>query len=126
MNLKPIVYWTTTALTAASMAASAELYLTRNRQMMRQFKKLGYPGYFPTILGVAKLLGIAALLAPRRGLLKEWAYAGFTFTFLGAAASHLAQDQEKEAAAPLVSLGMLATSYLTRPPGRKAVEAPSI
>ena len=125
MKAKPVVYWTTTALTAASMASSAELYLTRNRRMIRQFEALGYPGYFPTILGVAKLLGVAALLAPRRGLLKEWAYAGFTFTFLGAAASHVAQDKEQEAVAPLVSLGMLAASYLTRPPERRVIEAPS-
>jgi DoxX-like family len=30
-----------------------------------------------------------ALLAPRRPLLKEWAYAGLIFTYTGAAASHL-------------------------------------
>lgn len=124
MKLKSFVYWTTTALTAASMAASAELYLTRNRKMMGQFKALGYPDYFPTILGVFKLLGVAALLAPRRGLLKEWAYAGFSFTFLGAAGSHLAERQEAEAAAPLVSLGILAASYLTRPPERRALGTP--
>ena len=108
------------------MAVSAELYLSRNPAMMKQFKQLGYPSYFPTILGVFKIIGVAALLAPRRGLLKEWAYAGFSFTFLGATASHLAQGQEKEAAGPLVSLAVLAASYLTRPPERKALEAPSV
>ena len=30
-----------------------------------------------------------ALLAPRRPLLKEWAYAGLIFNYTGAAASHL-------------------------------------
>ena len=123
MQTKPIVYWTTTTLTAASMAASAELYLTRNPKMMSQFKKLGYPGYFPTILGVFKLLGVAVLLLPRRGLLKEWAYAGFSFTFLGAAASHFAKEQDKEVVAPLVSLAMLAASYLARPADRRAVDS---
>ena len=124
MKIKPVVYWASTALIAAGMAFSAELYLTRNPKMMGQFKKLGYPAYFPTVLGVFKLLGVAALLTPRRGLLKEWAYAGFTFTFLGAAASHVAQDKDEEAIAPVLSLLVLAASYLTRPADRRAPAAP--
>ena len=124
MKVKPVIYWTTTALTAASMAASAELYFSRNRAMMKNFRALGYPDYFPTILGTFKVLGILALLTPGRRLLKEWAYAGFTFTFLGAAASHAAKGEDKEAVAPLGSLAVLAASYLTRPPERKIPEAP--
>ena len=126
MRMKAAVYWTTTALTVASMALSAELYLTRNAKMMAQFKKLGYPDYFPNILGAFKLLGVAALLSPGRALLKEWAYAGFSFTFLGASASHLAKRHEKEAVAPLVSLGILAASYLTRPREREVTESPRV
>ena len=124
MKIRPVVYWASTALIAAGMAFSAELYLTRHPKMMKQFKKLGYPAYFPTILGVFKLLGAAALLSPRQGLLKEWAYAGFTFTFLGAAASHVAEDKEQEAIAPVMSLLTLAASYLTRPADRRPLEAP--
>lgn len=124
MKIKPAVYWVSTGLTAASMAASAEMYLTRNPQMMRRFKALGYPAYFPTILGVFKVLGVAALLLPGGRLLKEWAYAGFAFTFLGAAGSHAAKEQEKEVAAPLISLAVLVASYLTRPPERRTVQAP--
>lgn len=126
MKIRPAIYWAATGLTAASMAASAEMYLTRNPRMMKNFNALGYPDYFPTILGVFKTLGVAALLIPGRGLLKEWAYAGFTFTFLGAAGSHLAKGKEEEAAAPLVSLAVLAASYLTRPAERKTVEAPQV
>ena len=100
------------------------MYLTRNPQMMRQFKVLGYPAYFPTILDVFKTLGVAALLLPGRSLLKEWAYAGFTFIFLGAAGSHLAKGEEDRAAAPMISLAVLAASYLTRPPERTVLEAP--
>ena len=124
MNIKPAVYWASTGLTAASMAVSAEMYFTRHPQMMKQFKALGYPAYFPLILGVFKVLGVAVLLFPGGRLLKEWAYAGFAFTFLGAAGSHAAKGQEKEVAAPLISLLVLAASYLTRPPERKVLEAP--
>jgi hypothetical protein len=126
MRMKAAVYWITTALTATSMAFSAELYFTRTAKMMAQFKKLGYPEYFPSILGAFKVLGVAALLAPGRVLLKEWAYAGFSFTFLGAAASHVAKRHKKEALAPFASLAILATSYLTRPRDREVADGPRI
>ena len=124
MSAKSIIYWTTTALLAAGMTASARLYLTRNRTMMKQFESLDYPDYFPAVLGTSKLLGVAALASPRHGLLKEWAYAGFTFTFLGAAASHLAKGQKKEAVAPLIALSLMAASYLSRPADRRLKESP--
>ncbi len=126
MKIKTAIYWATTAFTVGSMALSSALYLTRNPKMMAQFKKLGYPDYFPNILGAFKLLGVAALLSPGRALLKEWAYAGFSFTFLGASASHLAKRHEKEAVAPLVSLAVLAASYLTRQRDREVTEGPRV
>ena len=123
MKIKTVVYWTATGLISLAMAGSAELYFTRNPKMMKQFDALGYPRYFPLILGVFKVLGVGALLAPRTGVVREWAYAGFGFTFLGAAASHLAKGNEKETAGPLVTLLVLAASYLTRPPERKVLPA---
>ncbi len=126
MKARVITYWISTGLTAAMMTLSAVLYLTRNPKMMAAFTgHLGYPGYFPTILGVAKLLGLAALLAPRLGRLKEWAYAGFTFTFIGAFLSHLAVGDTKDAVAPLVSLVLLAASYLLRPADRRPADRSS-
>jgi hypothetical protein len=83
MKLKSIVYWTTTVLTAASMATSAGFYFSHNKQMKKQFESLKLPNYLSGVLGTANVLGVAALLAPRQTLLKEWAYSGFTFTFLG-------------------------------------------
>ena len=123
MKTKSVVYWTTTAATAASMALAAELYLSRDPKMMVQFKKLDYPSYFPAILGVFKLLGAAALVAPGRGLLKEWTYAGFRFPILGATASNLAKREDRQAAASLVSLAILTSSYLTRPKHRRAADS---
>jgi len=48
---------------------------------------LGYPVYIMKILGLAKVLGGIAILTGRSPRLKEWAYAGFAFDFLGATAS---------------------------------------
>jgi hypothetical protein len=126
MTAKLVGYWISTVLVAAMMAFSAYMYLSRNPQMMAGFASLGYPGYFSTILGVAKALGVCALLAPRFGLLKEWAYAGFTFTFIGAAISHLSMAQGPKAVAPLVALLLLAISYLLRPASRRIAASSTI
>ncbi len=124
MNAKAFVYWIATILICAMMAFSAFAYLTHAPKMMAGFASLGYPEYFPIILGVFKVLGVLALLAPRFALLKEWAYAGFTFTFIGACASHLAVGQHKEAVAPVIAFVLLAISYVLRPATRRNVEAP--
>ena len=81
---------------------------------------LGYPSYFMTILGAAKLLGVAAVLAPGLPLLKEWAYAGFAFNLIGAVATHIAvADPIGEWLPPLVLLGLGAASYVLRPASRR-------
>jgi hypothetical protein len=52
----------------------------------KAFDQLGYPYYVMPIVGISKILGVIALWQPNRTL-KEWAFAGFTFNFLGASAS---------------------------------------
>jgi hypothetical protein len=61
------------------------------------------------LLGTAKLLGALAIINPWFPMLREWAYAGFTFVLTGAAWSHLATGTP--AVAPLVFLCILALSY---------------
>jgi p-aminobenzoyl-glutamate transporter AbgT len=119
MKAKKVTYWIATILLAGFMAFAAFSYLTREQKVISGFASLGYPAYFPTILGVAKMLGVLALLAPGLPRLKEWAYAGFTFTFIGAICSHLASDQNKAALMPLASLVVLAISYACRPAERR-------
>ncbi len=110
------VYKTTTYLSAAAAAGAAAAYLTRNETMMQSFEELGYPNYFPQLLGVWKALGAAALATPwAPPLLKEWAYAGFTFTYTGAVVSHLARGEKAKSLAPLLSLALLGASYAARP-----------
>jgi uncharacterized membrane protein YphA (DoxX/SURF4 family) len=119
MNGKIISYWITTIAVCGFMAFSAFSYLTRDPNLMAAFDSLGYPRYFPTILGVAKALGVIALLVPGLPRLKEWAYAGFTFTFIGAVWSHLASQQTSAVVMPLVSLVLLAVSCACRPASRR-------
>jgi hypothetical protein len=71
---------------------------------------LGYPPYFATILGTAKLLAAAALLTPGVPRLKEWAYAGILINMTGACASHLAAG---DPLTTIIAPGTFAVTALT-------------
>ncbi|HEX9980375.1 MAG TPA: DoxX family protein [Flavobacterium sp.] len=76
------------------------------------FSQLNYPYYLMTIIGTAKLLGGLALLQPKFKMLKEWAFAGFTFNFLGAAASWaFSNGPIAFIIMPLVMLGVMLLIY---------------
>lgn len=119
MKAKIVTYWIATLLLSAFMAFAAFSYLSQDPKMTSGFASLGYPSYFPIILGVAKILGVIALLVPGLPRMKEWAYAGFTFTFLGAIWSHVAMNQYSAALMPAMSLVVLAISCAYRPADRR-------
>ena len=117
-----IVHWIATLAFALPIVWSAIQYLTEAPKMVATMTHLGYPLYFLKILGVAKLLGAAALIYPGAPRLKEWAYAGFTFDVIGAVVSHLsAGDGLAVAMVPFGFLVLLAISYGT---WRKLDQAP--
>lgn len=74
---------------------------------------LGYPVYFGYALITCKVLGCIAIAIPAiPATLREWAYAGFTFSLLFAAVSHASVDGNiGYIAMPLVILAILAVSY---------------
>jgi len=82
-----IIYWVLLVLFAAFMLMDGIGGVTHAEEGIKSMKTLGYPVYVMTILGVAKILGVIVLLQPKFPILKEWAYAGFTFNFIGAAIS---------------------------------------
>jgi len=100
-----------TAALLLLMTLSGALYLVSPPPLLRALEPLGYPAYFLRLLGIAKLLGVVALLAPGRPLLKEWAYAGFTFDLLAALASHLVTGTASHAPPALFALVLVLTSY---------------
>ncbi len=51
---------------------------------------LGFPNYFIQFTGIAKVLGVIAILIPGFPGIKEWAYAGLAFDLIGAVYSGLA------------------------------------
>lgn len=113
METTSVIYWVTTGLLAVAMAYSAHAYMTQPA-MKLAFEHLGYPTHFRLQLAVAKLLGVIVLLAPVGGLMKEWAYAGFAFTFISAFVSHSTLgDPVAQRVGPLVVLALLVASYVT-------------
>lgn len=109
MKRDKIIYWATTGLLAAGMVMSGVMYLSKNEEMVTNFIAIGYPVFMLSILGIAKLLGGLALVVPAPARLKEWAYAGFTFVFIGAAWTHMATNTPW--IAPVIALVILAVSY---------------
>jgi DoxX-like protein len=104
-----------TWLVVAQLTLSGALLLARPELVTTVIRHLGYPDYFPVILGTAKLLGALAIAHPRHRTLAEWAYAGATFDVLAVVASHAAiGDPIHETIVPLVVLVPLAVSYTQR------------
>ena len=79
-----ITYWIFTILLVVLMLFSAIASLKQNPDGVAMMKHIGYPYNVLTLLSIAKILGVIAILVPGFPRLKEWAYAGFTFDLVGA------------------------------------------
>lgn len=122
---RTFAYCGSTVLVAGAAALAGGLYLSAAQPMVDAFARLGYPPHLRVLLGTAKLLGAAALLAPRLPVAKEWAYAGFAVCYVAASTAHAAAgDGAVAVAAPLAFLGLLVVSYTTRPRARRPSAAP--
>jgi uncharacterized membrane protein YphA (DoxX/SURF4 family) len=116
---RKVAYWVTTGIVAALSLFAAFSYLSGNSQAVQGFAHVGYPQQLRIILGVAKFLGVVALLIPGRPKLKEWAYAGFTFAWIAAFFAHYLAHDGGEAFMPIFLLVLLSVSYVTRPASRR-------
>ena len=129
-----IIYWISTLWLASGMLATGIVQLLRmpaegavSPPGAEGITHLGYPIYFLTILGIWKLLGVIAVLAPKSPLIKEWAYAGFFFTMSGAIFSHVAVgDPAKELIPSLLLLVLTVVSWYFRPASRKLELKPQL
>jgi uncharacterized membrane protein YphA (DoxX/SURF4 family) len=117
-----IVYWVATLWLALGMTSSGVVQIIHLEEEVERLALLGYPAYFLTLIGIWKLLGVVAVLAPRMPLLKEWAYAGFLFVMSGAIFSHLAMgDEAVEFFGPTLLLILIVVSWYLRPEDRRIV-----
>jgi len=107
-----ILYWIITIFFCLVMLMDGIAGLAQQADGQKAMHDLHYPNYLMFIVGTAKVLGAFVLLVPGMHILKEWAYAGFTFNFLGAAASWaFAGDTLLFVLPPLISLLVMFASY---------------
>ena len=123
MKTRSIAYWITTGVVAFFVGSGGIAQVWQYKANPHGVvPELGYPMYFFAILGVWKVLGAIAILAPRFPRLKEWAYAGIFFDLTGAAASCAAVGGYGaygfHVLAPLIIAGMTAVSWALRPQSR--------
>ena len=85
MKKTKILYWTFTILFSLMMfGASIPDILIQPIAIKGMHDDLGYPIYLIPFVGIAKLLGVIAILIPGFPRIKEWAYAGLMIDIIGA------------------------------------------
>ena len=121
-----VAYWVTTGWVALSMVSGGVAHVLHVPASVDGFVRLGYPLHFVTLLGIWKILGALALLAPKFPRLKEWTYAGIAFDLTGAAfawavvgASDSSLSNAGHIIVPLAGLALALTSWALRPDSRK-------
>lgn len=112
MKKLKIAYLISTGLISVLMLMSAGMYFFNNQMVSETFTGLGYPSYIIYPLGVAKILGIAAIWTNISKSLKEWAYAGFFFDLLLAFFAHF-MIGDGESAPAMIAMILLVISYYT-------------
>ncbi|MGX5818698.1 DoxX family protein [Chitinophaga lutea] len=113
MKKTRIIYWIFTGLLALVLGVGGIFDALAVPEAMAYVTALGYPAYIVPFLGVAKVLGIIAILIPGYPRVKEWAYAGLTFDLIGAAYSHIVHgDPVSTWAGFPVFLALLFGSYV--------------
>jgi len=110
-NKNLLIYRITTGLFSLLFIGGATMYFLNYEMVAESFTTLGYPTYIIYPLAVAKLLGLVAIWTNKSETLKEWAYAGFVFDLILAAAAHIAVA-DGEYAPALVGLVLVLVSYV--------------
>jgi hypothetical protein len=119
-----IIYWIATAWLALGMLSTGIMQFLKVPGEVDFIIHLGYPEYFVVLLGICKIIGVAALLIPKYPLLKEWTYAGFFFMMAGAVVSHIAMSNGiGEIFPPVLLLILTMISWYFRPANRKLILA---
>ena len=90
MNHSKLIYWISTIFVLLFVGVGSVADLLQIQPIKESFQHIGFPLYMLPFLGIAKLLGSIAILIKSKSLLREWAYAGMVFYFIGANYVHFA------------------------------------
>lgn len=108
-----IFYYTSIIIFSLLMIADGLGGLSQQKEGIEAMQLMGYPAYILLIVGVSKILGAIAILQNKFKTLKEWAFAGFTFNFLGASASWaLSGNALMYVLFPLIALVLMFITYI--------------
>jgi len=83
------VYYCAIGIMGIFFFISGFLEITKNPATYPKTLRMGYPPYFISTLGFAKIIGVITLWLPYFKRLKEWVFAGFTFDVIFAFISGL-------------------------------------
>ena len=107
-------YWIVTSLLAIGMFYAGVLDVSHSPDLLEALDRLGFPPYFLTLIGTAKLIGAPLLLVQGFPRLKEWVYAGFSFDLGGAIICHTIVGDTLEVTLPsIVCATLLVISYVS-------------
>lgn len=106
-----IAYWTATIVFALLLVMDGLGGITRAEAGVEALTHLGYPLYLLPAFGVAKVLAALAVLQTKFGTPKEWAFAGWAFTCIGAFVSRAAVGDTTELIYPVVFFAIAAVPY---------------
>lgn len=109
------LFWIFTALLSAQMLLSAGMYFFKHEIAFEAFTMLGFPTYIIYPLGIAKVLGLIAIISRKSAILSKLAYAGFFYNMILAMSSHLAIGDFAGTTPSALALIWVILSYRTNP-----------
>jgi hypothetical protein len=123
-KVKALAYWICTGLVAFFFVPGGLAYALAVPDVVQGVMQLGFPLYFIQLLGVWKVLGGLAALAPGLPRLKEWAYFGMFVDLTSASVASAVMGPSIGAEwwhvlAPLVVAAILVASWALRPASRR-------
>lgn len=86
--------------------------VTKNALTYPKTLSMGYPPYFITALGIAKMCGAITVVLPKLRKAKEWAFAGFTFDVIFAFISGVATRLPADCIKAVIAFIFLIVAYL--------------
>lgn len=126
MKTTNILYWVFTGIFTFFMLGSAIPDVLVMDLAVKGFGELGYPAYLVPFLGIAKTLGVIAILIPGYPRIKEWAYAGLLYDVTGAVYSIYSVGKPVGTWAPVfipIIIGVLSYVYYHKRLTEKAQSA---
>jgi len=113
MKKTKTLFWIMTGIFLAFMLFASVPEILNTHDIKIFMVHLGYPDYLTPFLGIAKVLGIVAIIIPGYPRIKEWAYAGLAFDLIGATYSGIANDGFKpQESFMLLPIAFLVISYI--------------